>query len=477
MNELLISLDTKSKASLYEQIYQFIRSEIQERQMLPGERLPSTRALSRNLQVSRSTVELAYDQLLSEGYIESLPYKGYYVCEIENLYEIPMPKQTSREVIQKKEKHPYDFAVSGIDPEGFPHNMWRKISKEVLQDESEELFSLGNPQGDYPMREAVVNYLHHARGVNCKPRQIVIGAGNDFLLMLLYVLLGSDQVVGMENPTYKSAGRVFENLGYEVAAIAMDQSGMDVESLESSAANIAYVMPAHQFPMGVVMPVKRRMQLLTWAAKQENRYIIEDDYDSEFRYRGKPIPALQGYDQKGKVIYMGTFSKSIAPAIRISYMVLPESLTDIYNKKGSAFSATVSRVDQKIIEVFLRKGFYERHLNRMRALYKSKHDLLISEIKKMTDICTVSGENAGVHIVVRLINGLDEQKAVELAERAGVKVYGVSEYLIEPGILSGAGNIIIGYAALNEAKIIEGISRLRKAWDIKTVADEKRDFP
>jgi len=467
MNELLILLDTKSKTSLYEQIYQFIRSEIQERQMLPGERLPSTRALSRNLQVSRSTVELAYDQLLSEGYIESLPYKGYYVCEIENLYEVPQPRQSSPEAALKKEKHPYDFAVNGIDPEGFPHNMWRKISKEVLQDDSQELFALGSPQGDHPIREAVANYLHHARGVNCKPRQIVIGAGNDYLLMLLYVLTGSNQVVGMENPTYKNACRVFENLGYEVAPIAMDQYGMCVDSLEASAANMAYVMPAHQFPMGVIMPVKRRMQLLAWAGKQEDRYIIEDDYDSEFRYRGKPIPALQGYDQQGKVIYVGTFSKSIAPAIRISYMVLPEPLMDIYEQKGSAFSATVSRVDQKIIEVFLRKGFYERHLNRMRALYKSKHDLLMREMKKMTDVCTVFGENAGVHIVVHFVNGLDEQKAIALARQAGVKVYGTSEYLIGQEDLQGTGNVIIGYATLSEDRIVEGISRLRKAWEIK----------
>ena len=209
----------------------------------------------------------------------------------------------------------------------------------------------------------------------------MIGAGNDFLLMLLCVLLGNGNVFAMESPTYRKAYELFDGLSYTVKTAEMDESGMRVDSLEKTGANLAYVMPSHQYPLGIVMPVKRRMQLLEWAAGKEGRYILEDDYDSEFRYRGKPIPALAGYDRRGKVIYIGTFSKSIAPAIRVSYLVLPESLMESYEKKGRRISSTVSRVDQLLISRFLRDGYYERHLNKMRAVYKSRHDALLEAMK------------------------------------------------------------------------------------------------
>ena len=186
-------------------------------------------------------------------------------------------------------------------------NAWRKLSKEVLAGAEPSLFCLGDPQGEWSLREAVASYLHHARGVSCGPDQIVVGAGNDYLLMLLSVLLGREQLIAMENPTYKSAYRCFRSLGHPVRAVPLDDAGMSPEKLEECGARIAYVMPSHQFPMGMVMPIRRRMQLLSWAADQDGRYLIEDDYDSEFRYKGKPVPALQGYDTHDRVIYLGTF--------------------------------------------------------------------------------------------------------------------------------------------------------------------------
>ena len=381
MTELAISLDPHSKVPLYEQIYNYIRDEIRKRQILPGERLPSSRALSSYLQVSRSTVELAYEQLVSEVYLESVPSRGYFACEMEELYHIEgmkLKEQTVRE--EKKPAYRWDFAVSGIAPGGFPHNAWKKISREVLGDASPELFQLGDPQGEPEFREAIANYLHHARGVNCSPSQIVVGAGNDYLLMLLSVLFGEKKKIAMENPTYRSAYRCFQSLGHTICPVPMDDAGMDRKALEVSGAQIAYVMPAHQFPVGTVMPMKRRLSLLAWAAREEGRYLLEDDYDSEFRYKGKPIPALQGFDNAQRVIYLGTFSRAIAPSIRVSYMVLPESLMPQYLRSGKNFSATVSKTDQKILEVFLREGYFERHLNRMRALYKTKHDLLMRQL-------------------------------------------------------------------------------------------------
>ena len=316
MNELTISLDTKSKVPLYEQIYHFIKEEIRTGKILSGEKLPSTRALCRFLEVSRSTVELAYEQLLSEGYIEAEPYRGYFVSELEGLYQLKAAKPLmSESVDQEKERYRYDFSPNGVDLNSFPYNAWRKLSKESLVDDRAELFRLGHPQGEWGLRNAISNYLHQARGVNCTPEQIVVGAGNDYLLMLLSTVIGQNHKVALENPTYRQAYRLFENLSYDVCTVDMDEKGMQVSELAHSDADIAFVMPSHQYPLGIVMPIKRRMELLRWA-EEEDRYIIEDDYDSEFRYKGKPIPALQGYDNHEKVIYIGTFSTEIKSNIK-----------------------------------------------------------------------------------------------------------------------------------------------------------------
>ncbi|MGN0314664.1 MAG: PLP-dependent aminotransferase family protein [Fusicatenibacter sp.] len=479
MNELTISLDSHSKIPLYEQIYGFIREEIRKREILPGERLPSSRTLSSYLSVSRSTVDLAYEQLVSEGYVESIPCRGYFVCEIEELYRLGETQEERKtKTGEDAPKYRYQFAVSGITPDGFPHNAWKKISREVLLDASDDLFRLGDPRGERGLREAIAAYLHHARGVNCRPDQIIVGAGNDYLLMLLSVVLGrgadSRHVVAMENPTYMSAYRCFVNLGFDMRSISMDDSGMQVGELEESGADLAYVMPSHQFPMGMVMPMKRRMQLLSWAAKEEKRYLIEDDYDSEFRYKGRPIPALQGYDTKGKVIYLGTFSRAIAPSIRISYMVLPERLWPLFEQRGINFSATVSKTDQKIIEIFMREGYFERHLNRMRAIYKGKHDLMMKCLKGMSKICTVSGENAGVHVLLHFVNGLTEEEAILRARKAGIRVYGLGQYYTEEperqdsGAGADAGRkqeaVLLGYATMTEQQILEAMEILKKVW-------------
>ena len=240
MTELAISLDTHSKIPLYQQIYDYIREEIRRRQILPGERLPSSRSLSSYLQVSRSTVELAYEQLVSEGYLESIPYRGYFACEMEELYHIEGMQRES-EVVREERKPEYrwDFAVSGIEPGGFPHNAWKKISKDVLNHADPELFQLGDSQGEYGLREAIANYLHHARGVNCRPSQIIVGAGNDYLLMLLSVIFGEKKKIAMENPTYQSAFRCFQSLGHTICPVPLDEAGMDRKVLAASGAQLA----------------------------------------------------------------------------------------------------------------------------------------------------------------------------------------------------------------------------------------------
>ncbi|MGN1193050.1 MAG: PLP-dependent aminotransferase family protein [Dorea sp.] len=463
MNELTINLKNHSKIPLYEQIYDYIKSNIQTGRIPYGEKLPSTRALSKHLEVSRSTVELAYEQLLSEGYIESAPYRGFFVAQIDELYHLERGKEKLRIHKEEKKKYRYDFTPNGVDLNSFPYNVWRKLSKDILIDDKTELFRSGDPQGEYGFRNAISNYLYQARGVNCSPEQIVIGAGSDYILMLLSMILGLEHRIAFEDPTYKQAYRLVKGLSYPTVTVSVDRFGMKVSELEESEADIAYVTPSHQYPTGIVMPIRRRMELLKWAYQKEGRYIIEDDYDSEFRYKGKPIPALQGYDVQGKVIYLGTFSKSIAPAIRLSYMVLPESLMETYHTQASFVNSTVSKVDQQIVQKFIEDGYYERHLNKTRALYKNRHDVLIEALRPMEDICKISGENAGVHLLLTFENGMTEEELISRAYEQDIRVYGMSDYCIKEG-QGRKPTILLGYANLSEQDIREAVKLLNQCW-------------
>lgn len=462
--ELLIPLDLKSKTALYEQIYGYIRSEIRNGGLKSEERLPSTRVLAEHLKVSRSTTQMAYDQLLAEGYIVSRPCKGYFVSPIECLVEGGQPGEPEMATSEPERKgYQIDFSPRGIDLDSFPYHIWRKLSRNTLVDDNKEMFHSGHPQGEPGLREAIRSYLHSARGVNCRADQIIVGAGSEYLLMLLSQILGQELKIAMENPTYKQAYRVFKSLGYEVLPVEMDEKGMDTQLLERSGADVAYVMPSHQFPTGVVMTVGRRQELLKWAS-QKGRYLIEDDYDSEFRYKGKPIPALQGMDRQGKVIYLGTFSKCIAPAIRVSYLVLPLELLKIYKEKAGFYASTVSRIDQNILYQFLSGGYFERHLNRMRGIYKAKHDIFLEEAAVFGENFQIGGEYAGIHILLTGRKGQKEKELTEQAAEAGICVYGLSSFLIHPEMTRRPGTVVLGYASLREDEIREGIRILARCW-------------
>ena len=252
----------------------------------------------------------------------------------------------------------------------------------------------------------------------------------------------------------------------------MDRSGMDVKLLEKSRADIAYVMPSHQYPTGIVMPVKRRQELLVWAYEKEGRYLIEDDYDSEFRYKGKPIPALQGMDGRNRVIYYGTFSKSIAPAIRVSYMVLPGPLLTIYRERMNFYASTVSRIDQNILYQFMAEGHYERHLNRMRAVYKAKHDVLAAGLKPFESQFLIRGEHAGLHLLLTDKKGRPESLLINMAAESGVKVYGMSGYFIHEEHNTYPSTVVLGFASLTEEEIRTGLGLLSRAWSV----DEEEGF-
>lgn len=465
MITLTIPIDNNQKSPLYEQIYQYIKDEILGGRLAQAERLPSSRSLAENLQISRSTVNLAYDQLVAEGYLEVVPCKGYFVNRIESPLQLEKERQKVTPIKQFKDEYLYHFTPNGIDMKEFPFRTWSRITKEILSDETKELFALGQPQGEEDLRETICQYLFAARGVLCHREQVIVGAGNDYLLILLQLLLNKDSKIAFENPTYTKAYRILEALGFATETIDMDSKGMKVEELENSGANIAYVMPSHQFPTGIVMSVGRRNELLKWAAQKEDRYLIEDDYDSEFRYRGKPIPALQGMDHNEKIIYIGTFSKAIAPAIRVSYMVLPPSLLNKYQEKGSLISSTVSRIDQKILNEFIRCGAFERHLNRMRKVYKGKHDSLLEALKPFRKKFEIQGDHAGSHILLRAKFPTTEQWLRDRAKQRNVKVYCLSDYILENRKKGDfPPTIILGYAGMDLEWMLKGIQELETAW-------------
>ncbi len=449
--ELTFPLDSKSKSPLYEQIYNYIKEEIHTGKLMAASRLPSTRALAEHLQISRSTVELAYEQLISEGYVETIPWKGYYVSDLSGMYHIEtreMPKNQENQETEKRYR--YDFTPNGIELEHFPYATWRKITKKVQNEQENEIFQLGDPKGESVFRKTIASYVHQARGVNCSPAQVIVGAGSDYLLLLLQFLIGSGHTIAMENPGYLHGYRIISHLFEKVEAVSSDKYGMNIDELKKSEADIAYVMPSHQYPMGTVMPIKRRMELLSWAYEERGRYIIEDDYDSEFRYKGKPIPALQGNDLWGKVIYLGTFSKAVAPSIRISYLILPEELLSIYEEKGRAVSSTVSRIDQMILNEFITGGYMERHLNKMRGIYKMKHDTLMNALKVFPKSCRIKGENAGVHLLLELSKNTEEEKFIEEAAKKGIRIQTLSQSCFAPCAQSLPVTLILGYAVLKE---------------------------
>ncbi len=470
MNEMTFQIRTEGDSCLYEQIYGHIKGEIRSGKLLSGERLPSTRSLAEYLQVARSTVDCAYGQLLSEGYIESRPYKGYFVCPIEELLQLDsgLSALENRQAAVgarpggREEPYRIDFSPYDIDMSGFPFSVWKKITKNILTDANSDLFAKGEGQGDYSLRQTISRYLHSARGVECRPEQIIVGAGNDFLLLLLEKILGRDVRIAMENPTYKRSYRIFRSFAYPIVTVDMDECGMRADRLEQADVRAAYVMPSHQFPMGTVMPIGRRMELLKWADGGSDRYLIEDDYDSEFRFRGKPIPALQASDRHGRVIYMGSFSKAIAPAIRVSFMVLPKPLLEIYERECSFYSCTVSRIDQSILNVFIGEGYFERHLNKMRKIYRGKHELLLECLGELREEFAIAGENAGLHLLLTSKRGIPEGELLERAAGRQVRVYGLSESSVEEA--SGGAAVLLGFGGLTDEEIREGTALLKEAW-------------
>ncbi|PEU89321.1 GntR family transcriptional regulator [Bacillus cereus] len=462
MLELTPNLNAKSKIALYVQLYEYIKKEIKDGTIPAFTKLPAKRKLASYLQVSKNTVEAAYEQLLAEGYIESALRKGYFVCKVEQMIYVEGSEAEVEEISFREENYKFDFTQTGVDTKTFPFTMYRKLINDVWQPHNNELLFLGHPQGELSLREEIAKYLYESRGVRCSASQIVLGAGTQILVKLLFQLLkGSNYAV--ENPGYHRKMVVFEQGEEKVQMLSLDRDGICMADLENSDANVVFVTPSHQFPYGMIMPITRRTQLLQWAKKEEDRYIIEDDYDSEFRYSGKPIPALQGLDTDGKVIYMGTLSKALLPSLRMSYIVLPKNLIKKYQKEYLFYTQSVSRMDQEVIRKFLNEGYWEKHIHKMRVVYRKKRDRLVFEIGKyFSNRVEVIGEDSGLHILLKVHNGMREEELIKEAAKYSIKIYPVSTYYKDDTAPENV--VLLGFAILSEEEIAQAIQLLNTAW-------------
>ncbi|MDD3894507.1 MAG: PLP-dependent aminotransferase family protein [Syntrophomonadaceae bacterium] len=465
MDMLTFTIDTESKTPIYQQLYAFIKEDLLTGRIVCDTRLPSKRKLSSYLKISQNTIQSAYDQLIAEGYVYSLEKKGFFAGKIDNILKLDSPTDSDRISTQPEPAAVrYDFSHHGVDLHSFPFAVWRRLTREVIDEYDRELLQLGDFRGHYKLRAAIAAYLHQSRGVNCSADQIIISSGTELLMLTLIQLLNPASVYALEDPGYEKLNLLFSSSQAQFTAINIDEGGMIPEEICASPADVLCLTPAHQFPSGEIMPINRRIKLLNWANETHGRYIIEDDYDSEFKYSGKPVPALQGLDDNGKVIYMGAFSKSLTPALRISYMVLPALLLHEYIKKLSYMICPVPVIEQKVLCRFIEDGYFERHLNRMRIIYKRKRELLTKNIRTAGGDMQVSGADAGLHLLLKVNNGMSEKQLVTAALQQGIRVYGVSNYYLTPPKVPGPPTVLIGYAAIKEEEISDAVRLLHKAW-------------
>lgn len=373
-------------------------------------------------------------------------------------------KQPIEEWKDERSGYDYVFDHANVDTSAFPFDTWRKLYREVLSG-NENLLPLGDPQGDYGLRKEIAEYLYRSRGVQCSPGQLVVGSGTQAQLLLLVQIIGWNRKYGMENPGYSKVRKVLQHNGVEVDPIPLDREGLDIRALQEKETEIVYVTPSHQFPTGIVMSISRRYELLQWAAETKSRYIIEDDYDSEFRYSSKPIPSLQGLDVNGRVIYIGTFSKALMPSLRLSYMVLPTELLHIYRDRFAFYSQTVSRMDQKVMERFISGGYWSSHIQKMRKIYGRKNEVLVSSLRQsFGHDLQIQGQNGGLHVLVGFERNFPEWELIDRAKKEKVLVHSLSTHYADNTEPALCKTVLLGFANLTENEIQEGVLRLEKAW-------------
>ena len=476
MFHLTTALDAASGVPLYEQLYESLAAEMRSGAIPAGTRMPGKRRLAAELSVSVNTVDAAYQILATEGYMEPRERSGFYVQEYLALptrpEEVPPPVSAAPPEAAEPPVR-FDLSTRGVDPGLFPFRTWARLQKELLYS-APELLTPGDARGDAALRQALAGYLAEYRGVQCDPEQLVVGAGLEYLLGLLAPLLPGPAAV--ETPGYPRARQVLENNGVPCRCLPVDADGLSLTALSASDAAVCYVTPSHQFPTGVTMPAGRRAELLHWAARAPGRrYIIEDDYDSEFRFDTRPLPSLQGMaGADGPVVYLSTCSRSLAPGIRIAYMVLPRQLLGAWQAKYRLYSGTVGRFEQQTLARFITGGYFTRHLARERTAYKARRDALVAALRTSfaPEELTLAGLHTGLHLLAQLKDPPPDAALRAAARQYGVRCSLLSDYDLTGTAHSAAGTLVLGYGSLPDADCAAAGERLKK---LCTAAREASD--
>lgn len=475
--------------SLYEHLYKCIKSDILQGKLVAGERLPSKRPFAKNLGISVITVENAYEQLIAEGYIYSIPKRGFYVADLKDIESLQgsglhlgahgsadfgysgagMRAPSSvmyggthlgsasdfgcEDLESAAESTPYlaDFSSNQTDSRIFPFTVWAKTMRELLNENQEQLMINPPCGGIFELRTSICDYLREFRGMHVNPEQIIIGAETEYLYSILIQLLGNDMIYGLENPGYPKLAKIYKCHHVPYRYIDMDEDGISASALEAENISVIHISPSHHFPTGIVTPVSRRYELLGWAARKPGRYIIEDDYDSELRLAGKPIPTLQSIDVSDHVIYINTFTKTLSSTVRIGYMILPKPLAEKYYEDFSFYSCTVSNFEQYTLAKFMANGSFEKHINRLRNYYQIKRDAILSTFREspLKDYIQITEEESGVHFLMHIDTSKSEKELIREALEAGIRLAPLSDYYSEfenHGLLN---TYVMNYSSVN----------------------------
>lgn len=479
----MIYLNAELKEPLYQQLYEQLKRKIIDGEYAKGKRLTAIRQLAKLLCVGRNTVEAAYDQLCVEGYVASRQGSGFVVQDIQDgLLDYPYKSKAekrqheiSRRITEAVPESVltsdtsagfrFDFQYGNLPPRNFPRTLWRRLAADALASfEAQNICSYGDKQGERALRHEIVEYLHESRGINCVPEQVVLCNGHqDALAVISMLFADGNRTLAMEDPGYDFTRVVFENHGYGIAPIPVGDCGIRLQELQDSRAKLVYTTPSHQFPMGMVMPIGHRAKLLQWA-EQADGVIIEDDYDSELRYYTRPVPALQSIDRHGRVIYLGTFSKALSPALRMGYLVLPQWLLPKYDRIFKRYKPTVPWLQQQIVTLYMAEGHWEKHLRKCCLVNKRKRDVLVQTIQDlMGDKVRIQGENAGLHVLLQFLDGRSQEEMIEKAAQHQIRVYPTRQYWIQQE--RAIDNLVLlGFSGLLEEEIVEGVTLLHHAW-------------
>lgn len=455
---LTYPMEERGSLPLYEYLCRCIRSDILGGVLPAGTRLPSKRALAEHLHVSVITVESAYSQLEAEGYLQAQPKRGFFVAAVEQIP--PVLRETAPLPEQSPPRWRLDLSRNQVDTARFPVSTWARLTRQVLSEEPEALLSPVPHQGLAALRQAIAADLRDFRGMAVSPEQIVIGAGAEYLYLLLAQLLGRDTVFALEDPGYPKIRQVYGACGAACVPIPLDGQGIGLEALAASGASALHISPNHQYPTGLVTPIARRQALLRWA-DDTGGTVIEDDYDSEFRFTGRPIPTLQSIDSRGRVIYLNTFSQTISPSMRLGFLVLPPRLLEQYRRELGFYACTVPALEQHVLARFISGGHYERHLSRMRKEYRDRRAQVVEAFRSsaLAPRVTFSEERAGLHFLLRLDTRRPDRELGQLAARDGVRLSFLTEYaaMPDPGF---AHTLVINYAGLSPRRLPEAVRLL-----------------